>query len=131
MDFDLVLYIILIIGSIALSVIKTFKTDEKERQAKKNKSRPIVVETSDGPIKTKKKNRATTTIPPQEPQEDEYFTYETISDRDFAKEFGHNLDETTAETATATTTQPEFHPDFDKKEVLNGIIWSEILKRKY
>ena len=90
MDFDLILYIIVIIGSILFSVVKTLKKDEAERQAKKNRS-PVTVETVEGSeeVRPQKKNMR---VAPQPEQNEEYFSYETMSERDFEQVFAQNAE---------------------------------------
>ena len=130
MDFDLVLYIVLVIGSIAVSVVKNMKKDEQERQAKKNRQRPIEVETSqESPTKKKRKTVSPSFTQATETDDGDYFSYETMSDRDFAKEF----DEVIEENNDLITKQPASHPQLtiNEEEVYKGVVWSEILKRKY
>ena len=132
MDFDTILYILLMVGWLGFTFFKALRKDEKERTAHKNRPRPIVVETTDETEtaapqkKTSKKKAAYQQIP----QEEQYFSYETMSDRDFASEFGQSAEETVASTDTATPHSP-IHLSMDEEEVYKGIVWSEILRRKY
>lgn len=125
------MYIVLIVGSILISVVKTLKSDEKERTAKKNRPQPIAAETSDAtpnPKNGKSKKRKTHPFFETKPDDEkEYFSYETMSDRDFAKEF----EQTAEETAAVSTPQPSCHLNMDEESVFNGVVWSEILNRKY
>ena len=128
MDFDLVLYIILIVGSILLSVVKTLKKDEAARQVKKMRSQPVETETYEEEVvrpQTKK-----TRVTPQQKQNEEYFSYETMSERDFEQTFAHNAEEAKEHTVKETE-NPRVALSMDEEEVYKGVIWSEILKRKY
>ena len=78
----------------------------------------------------KKKKRETHPFFQDKPQEEEYFSYETMSERDFAKEFGQ-ADEEELVVTDVTPPQPAVHLTMDKESVFNGVIWSEILNRKY
>jgi hypothetical protein len=51
-----------------------------------------------------------------------------MNDRDFAKEFGQADEE---ELVVTDVTPPAVHLTMDKESVFNGVIWSEILNRKY
>lgn len=129
MDFDAILYIILIVGSILLSVVKTFKKDEAERQVKKNKSRPIVMESIEDPeeIPFKKKKAR---VAPQPERNEEYFSYETMSERDFEQTFAQNAEEA-KEHFVRETENPKVGLSLNEEDVYKGVVWSEILKRKY
>lgn len=129
MDFDSILYIILILGSILWSVVKSFKKDEAERQTKKNRSgRPIIVEETDVQEEVQPQRRAR--VAPQPGQNNEYFSYETMSERDFEQTFAHNAEEAKEHTVKETE-NPRVALSMDEEEVYKGVIWSEILKRKY
>lgn len=129
MDFDSILYIILIVGSILWSVVKSLKKDEAERQTKKNRSgRPIIVEEADEPEEVQPQRRAR--VAPQPGQNNEYFSYETMSERDFEQAFAHNAEEAKEHTVKETE-NPRVALSMDEEEVYKGVIWSEILKRKY
>ena len=118
------------VGWLVFTVFKALRKDEAERTVMKNKKRPVVVETADTEENPNPKRKVSRTFSSQTPQQDEYFSYETMSDRDFAKEFGHTAEETVAATSTSTS-QPAVHLNMDEEEVFKGIVWSEILKRKY
>lgn len=124
----------LIIGSIVISVVKNLKKDEKDRQTMKNRPhRPVVVETSDSSAKKKMTKKKQPVFQQQETEQNEgYFTYETISDRDFSKEFEEIIAENNTE-ITASDNRPSPLPNLsiDQEEVFKGVVWSEILKRKY
>ena len=129
MDFDSILYIILILGSILLSVVKSFKKDEAERQVKKSRSgRPIIVEEADVQEEVQPQRRARGA--PQPGQNNEYFSYETMSERDFEQTFAHNAEEAKEHTVKETE-NPRVVLSMDEEEVYKGVVWSEILKRKY
>ena len=128
MDFDAILYIILIVGSILLSVVKTLKKEEGARQVKKMPSRPVEAETYEEEEVRPKKKR--TRVVPQPEQNEEYFSYETMSERDFEQTFAHNAEEAKEHTVKETE-NPRVALSMDEEEVYKGVIWSEILKRKY
>jgi len=129
MDFDSILYIILILGSILLSVVKSFKKDEAERQVKKSRSgRPIIVEEADVQEEVQPQRRAR--VAPQPGQNNEYFSYETMSERNFEQAFAQNMEEE-ANTPAQTSTDSKIKLTIDEEEVYKGVVWSEILKRKY
>ena len=129
MDFDAILYVILIVGSILLSVVKTFKKDEVERQVKKNKSRPIVMESIEDPeeIPLKKKKAR---VASQPERNEEYFSYETMSERDFEQTFAQNAEEAKEHFARETENH-KVGLTLEEEDVFKGVVWSEILKRKY
>lgn len=130
MDFDLVLYIILIVGSILLSIVKTLKKDEAARQTNKNRGgRPIVVEDihEEEDVQPQRKAR----VAPQPEQKDEYFSYETMSERDFEQEFAQNVEEETTISSVQNKPDTKINLSLDEEEVYKGVVWSEILKRKY
>ena len=129
MDFDSILYIILIVGSILWSVVKTFKKEEAERQTKKNRGgRPIIVEEVNEPEEVQPQRRAR--VAPQPGQNNEYFSYETMSERDFEQTFAQNAEEA-KEHFVKETENPKVSLSMDEEEVFKGVVWSEILKRKY
>lgn len=131
MDFDSLLYSLVIGGTIVWSVVKNFKKAEKQRQAQKERSRPITVETDDTVEEVRPKRRMTKGAVQPEPNK-EYFSYETMSERDFEQAFAEN--ETNVEAATTATLQaekPHINLSMEEEEVFKGIVWSEILKRKY
>ena len=128
MDFDLVLYIILIVGSILLSVVKTLKKDEAGRQVKKMHGQPVEAETyEEDEVRPKKKKMRVT---PQPEQNDEYFSYETMSERDFEQTFAQNAEEA-QEHFVKETENPKASLTLNEEDVFKGVVWSEILKRKY
>ena len=129
MDFDSILYIILILGSILWSVVKSFKKDEAERQVKKSRNgRPIIVEEADVQEEVQPQRRAR--VAPQPGQNNEYFSYETMSERDFEQAFAQNMEEET-NSAVHASTDSKINLTMDEEEVYKGVVWSEILKRKY
>ncbi|MBR3551544.1 MAG: hypothetical protein IKO09_06090 [Bacteroidales bacterium] len=127
MDFDTILYILLMVAWLGFSVLKAVKKDDT---SKKSSTRPISVETTEKKESGKSKKRETSPLFQDKPQEEEYFSYETMSDRDFAKEFGQ-ADEEELVVTDVTPPPPAVHLTMDKESVFNGVIWSEILNRKY
>ncbi len=132
MDFDTILYILLMVGWLGITVFKNLKKDEAERTAHKNRPRPIVVETTDETetAEPQKKTSKKKAARQQAPQEEQYFSYETMSDRDFASEFGQSAEETVT-ISDSPAPLPTVHLNMDEEEVYKGIVWSEILRRKY
>ena len=128
MDFDTILYIILIVGSILLSVVKTLKKDEGARQVKKMRSQPVEAETYEEEEVRPKKKR--TRVAPQPEQNEEYFSYETMSERDFEQTFAQNAEEAKENLIKETETQKS-GLTLSEEDVFKGVVWSEILKRKY
>ena len=128
MDFDTILYIILIVGSILLSVVKTLKKDEGARQVKKMPSRPVEAETYEEEEVRPMKKR--TRVTPQPEQNEEYFSYETMSERDFEQTFAQNAEEAKEHFVKETENQ-NTGLSFSEEDVFKGVVWSEILKRKY
>ena len=132
MDFDTILYILLMVGWLGITVFKNLKKDEAERTAHKNRPRPIVVETTDETetAEPQKKTSKKKAARQQAPREEQYFSYETMSDRDFAEEFGQSAEETVT-ISDSPAPHPTVHLNMDEEEVYKGIVWSEILRRKY
>ena len=132
MEFDTILYILLMVGWLGFTFFKALRKDEKERTAHKNRPRPIVVETTDETetAEPQKKTSKKKAARQQAPQEEQYFSYETMSDRDFASEFGQSAEETVT-ISDSPAPHPTVHLNMDEEEVYKGIVWSEILRRKY
>ncbi len=130
MDFDTILYILLMVGWLGFSVLKAVKKGQSYDTPKKNSTRPISVETTEKKESGKAKKHETHPFFQDKPREEEYFSYETMSDRDFAKEFEQAEEEELVVT-DLTPSQPAVHLTMDKESVFNGVIWSEILNRKY
>lgn len=130
MDFDTILYILLMVGWLGFSVLKAVKKGQSYDTPKKNSTRPISVETTEKKESGKAKKHETHPFFQDKPREEEYFSYETMSDRDFAKEF-EQADEEELVVTDLTPSQPAVHLTMDKESVFNGVIWSEILNRKY
>lgn len=129
MDFDLILYIVVIVGSILLSVVKTLKKDETTaQQTKKMRSEPVEAETYEEEEMRPKKKR--TRVAPQPEQNEEYFSYETMSERDFEQTFAQNAEEA-KEHFVRETDNSKVGLTLSEEDVFNGVVWSEILKRKY
>lgn len=61
----------------------------------------------------------------------EPFSYETMSERDFQKEFSKNVESEHAPFVEETHNSIENPLTFDEEEIYKGVIYSEILKRKY
>lgn len=117
------------VGWFGFTIFKNLKKDEADRTAHKNRQRPIVVETSDNDEDFTPKRETPRNSAPQAPKQDEYFSYETMSDRDFEQAFSNNVEE--SEHIATTTPHPAMHLNMDEEEVYKGVVWSEILNRKY
>jgi type III secretory pathway component EscV len=131
MDFEMIIYIILIVGWFLFSIFKNMKKEEEERQAKKNRTHTVIVE-DNGEIKQQKskKNKAQSSPVIEEVNDGEYFSYETMSERDFEKEFNENV-ESEISVQHSENQNDGLHLTLDEEEVYKGVVWSEILKRKY
>lgn len=130
MDFDTILYILLMVAWLGFSVLKAVKKGQSYDTSKKSSTRPISVETTKKKESGKSKSHETHPFFQEKPQKEEYFSYETMSDRDFAKEFGQSEEEEPV-VMDVTPSQPAVHLTMDKESVFNGVVWSEILNRKY
>ena len=131
MDFDLVLYILVIVVSVAFSVIKSLK---ENGTVKKNMTAdPIDEETVEvvEPVETHQKKAKKKSTPKPKSGEKEYFSYETMSERDFEQAFSDNVEENEHIAASSGTPHSNIHLDMDEEEVYKGIVWAEILNRKY
>lgn len=132
MDFDTILYILLMVGWLGFTVFKALRKDEAERTEMKNKHRPIAAETADHDETVPPRKKASAKRPEQQPaQNNEYFSYETMSERDFEQAFSNNMEENEHIAAASAPPQPAVRLDMDEEEVFKGIVWSEILNRKY
>jgi len=130
MDFGSIVDILFIIGAIALGFFPGVKKMLGEETAKKI-VRPVykepVDEQEEGRPKRKKKSQVS---PPQPEQDNEYFSYETMSDRDFEKEFQENV-ESEVQMQHSEKQNTGLKLTMDEEEVYKGVVWSEILNRKY
>ena len=127
---DSIIDILFVIGAIALGFLPGIKKLLGGAEEAKKVVRPVhreVIEENESPQPPKRKPQATA---PQQPQNEEYFSYETMSDRDFENLFIQNSEETVTTTITDTPFK-DIHLTMDEEEVYKGIVWSEILKRKY
>ncbi len=132
MDFlDSIIDILFVIGAIALGFLPGIKKLLGGEEVKKV-VRPIQQEVAEETVspRTKRKKSKGTITPPQQPQNEEYFSYETMNDRDFENLFAQNSEETFENEATETL-HKDIHLTLDEEEVYKGVVWSEILKRKY
>ena len=131
MDLSTILYIILIVGWFLFSVFKNIKKEEVERQTKKNRPHTVTVDDNCNPVQPKSgKNKKGSFNPVYEENKEEYFTYETMSERDFENEFNQN-EESENEVQQAPPTTPNIQISMEEEEIYKGVVWSEILKRKY
>ena len=126
---DSIIDILFVIGAIALGFLPGIKKLLGGAEEAKKIVRPIRREVSEGKESPQPQKRKAQSAVPQQPQNEEYFSYETMSDRDFENLFIQNNEE--AVTTTTDTTFKNIHLTMDEEEVYKGIVWSEILKRKY
>ncbi len=132
MDFSTIIYILLIVGWFIFSIFKNMNKEEAARQAQKNR-RTVTID-EDGQMQTtpkKKKKKIANPIFEETPANDnEYFSYETMSERDFEEAFNQNVESENEVLQTQPST-PNIRLSMDEEEVYKGVVWSEILKRKY
>lgn len=132
MDLSTIVYIILIVGWFIFSIFKNLNKEEAERQAQKNR-RTVTID-EDGqmvqPQSKKKKNKPENPFFQETTGDNEYFSYETMSERDFEEAFKQNV-ESENEVLQPQPTTPNIQLTMDEEEVYKGVVWSEILKRKY
>lgn len=126
---DSIIDILFVIGAIALGFLPGIKKLLGGAEEAKKIVRPIRREVSEGKESPQSQKRKAQSAAPQQPQNEEYFSYETMSDRDFENLFIQNNEETV--TTTTDTTIKNIHLTMNEEEVYKGIVWSEILKRKY
>lgn len=126
---DSIIDILFVIGAIALGFLPGIKKLLGGAEEAKKIVRPIRREVSEGKESPQPQKRKAQSAAPQQPQNEEYFSYETMSDRDFENLFIQNNEE--AVTTTTDTTIKNIHLTMNEEEVYKGIVWSEILKRKY
>ena len=132
MDFTTIIYIILIVGWFLFSIFKNMKKEEEERQAKKNRPHTVVVEENGEIVQPKSKKKKPVSSPVfQNDDDEEYFSYETMSERDFEQAFSENVEGNEHIAATPETPHSNIQLNMDEEEVYKGVVWSEILKRKY
>lgn len=133
MDFSSIIDILFIIGAIALGFFPGVKKMLGEEKAPKKVVRPVYRESEkkqEGMRSNHNKKKEQVT-PSQPEQENEYFSYETMSERDFEQEFSDNVEENEHFAAVTETPHKDIQLNIDEEEVYKGVVWSEILKRKY
>ena len=131
MDFSSIIDILFIIGAIALGFFPGVKKMLGEEKTPKKVVRPVYQEPEEEPeeVRPKRKKRAQT-VPSQPEQNNEYFSYETMNEQDFEQAFSENVEEN-KHFANAETPHSDIQLNMDEEEIYKGVIWSEILKRKY
>lgn len=135
MDYlDSIIDILFVIGAIALGLFPGIKKVIGEMNPSKKVVQPVHQERGneqeevEPPKRSKRKAAKAADVQPTE--KEEYFSYETMSDRDFEHLFAQN-DEESVERAMEETPHKELHLTLDEEEIYKGVVWSEILKRKY
>lgn len=133
MDFSTIIYILLIVGWFIFSIFKNMNKEEAARQAQKNRKTVTIDEDGEltQPKPKKKKKEPASPIFQETTGNNEYFSYETMSERDFEQAFSENVEENKHFATAADTPHPNIHLNIDEEEVYKGVVWSEILKRKY
>ena len=132
MDFSTIIYILLIVGWIIFSIFKNMNKEEAARQAQKNRKTVTIDEDGEltQPKPKKKKKEPASPIFQETTGNNEYFSYETMSERDFEEAFNQNVESENEVLQTQPST-PNIRLSMDEEEVYKGVVWSEILKRKY
>lgn len=132
MDFSTIIYILLIVGWFIFSIFKNMNKEEAARQAQKNRKTVTIDEDGEltQPKPKKKKKEPASPIFQEATGENEYFSYETMSERDFEQAFNQNVESENEVLQTQPST-PNIRLSMDEEEVYKGVVWSEILKRKY
>lgn len=126
---DLISILVLIILGLAPTIIKAVKEKGKvvtPPPVDESEFEETVYETASK--KDVSKMRQTV---PNSPNDSDYFTYETIEPEDGS--FVENEMSTAANFSQTTDNEMEKAPqlNFDEEELYKGVIYSEILKRKY
>lgn len=131
---DSIIDILFVIGAIALGFFPGIKKIMGEMNPSKTVVKPVYQEHDNEPeevVQPKRSRKKVTEAADAQPTEkEEYFSYETMSDRDFEHLFAQN-DEESVERAMEETPHKELHLTLDEEEIYKGVVWSEILKRKY
>ena len=135
MDFlDSIIDILFVIGAIALGFFPGIKKLLGEVKEPKKVIRPVHQEYENEPeedvVHSKRKKKAANSAPTQPTENEEYFSYETMSDRDFENLFAQSEEEA-VEHVAAETPHKKLHLTLEEEEVYKGVVWSEILHRKY
>ena len=132
MDFSTIIYIPLIVGWFIFSIFKNMNKEEAARQAQKNRKTVTIDEDGEltQPKPKKKKKEPASPIFQETTGNNEYFSYETMSERDFEEAFNQNVESENEVLQTQPST-PNIRLSMDEEEVYKGVVWSEILKRKY
>lgn len=133
MNIDSIIDILFIIGAIALGFFPGIKKMLGEDKTPKKVVRPVYREPEEEEqeeVRPKRSKKAPV-APPQPEQDNEYFSYETMSERDFEQAFTENVEENAQVTTATETPHPNVQLTMDEEDVYKGVIWSEILKRKY
>lgn len=130
MDISSIIDILFIIGAIALGFLPGIKKLLGEEKSPKKVVRPVSQELEDEQEEVHPKRNKKKQVTPSQPEQDnEYFSYETMSERDFEQAFSDNVEND--ERFSAGTPHTGIQLTMDEEEVYKGVIWSEILKRKY
>jgi hypothetical protein len=132
MDFSTIIYILLIVGWFIFSIFKNMNKEEAARQAQKNRKTVTIDEDGEltQPKPKKKKKEPASPIFQETTGNNEYFSYETMSERDFEEAFNQKVESENEVLQTQPST-PNIRLSMDEEEVYKGVVWSEILKRKY
>ena len=130
MDISSIIDILFVIGAIALGFLPGVKKMLGEEKSPKKVVRPVSQEFVDEQEEVHPKRKKKTQVAaPQPEQDNEYFSYETMSERDFEQAFSDNVEND--ERFAAGTPHTDIQLTMDEEGVYKGVIWSEILNRKY
>jgi len=129
---DSIIDILFVIGAIALGFFPGIKKMLGEVKEPKKVVRPIIQESDEEPQRQSKRREKSAPKVAQEQTSDkeEYFSYETMSDREFENLFTQSEEES-VEHVMVETPHNDIHLTMDEEEVYKGVVWSEILRRKY
>ena len=135
MDFlDSIIDILFVVGAIALTFLPGVKKLLGEVKDPKTVTRPVYQgknEPEEEVVHPKRNMKKAANSAPAQPMEnEEYFSYETMSDRDFENLFVQSEEEAVEHVADKAP-HKELHLTLEEDEVYKGIVWSEILHRKY
>ena len=113
MEISSIIDILFIIGAIALGFLPGVKKMLGEEKTAKKVVRPVFQETEDDQEEVRPKERKAKVTSSQSEQSNEYFSYETMNERDFEMEFNQNSEESVENVVTETSNKG-VHLSFDE-----------------
>lgn len=118
---------IIIFGAAVLWTVVVAVKKSKEAANAPQPKRPVFVdENIEMPEEEYKTEEKEETFSESKP-----FSYETMSERDFEKEFSKNFEYSENQNIHTEKDSSNKSLTFEEDEVLKGIVYSEILKKKY